>query len=67
MKEKADKGMKTNDIQVKDTVLVKQRKSKKFTSRFDPVPFQVVKKKGQWLLLEETESTSQEMHLILNG
>ena len=45
MKEKADRGRKTDDIQVKDTVLVKQKKRNKFTSRFDPVPFQVVKKR----------------------
>ena len=52
MKEKADKGRKTNDTQVNDVVLVKQKKRNNFTSRFDSVPFQVVRKKGTMVMAQ---------------
>ena len=48
MKQYADMKRKAKDstIQVGDTVLVRQRKDSKFTSKFDPRPFKVVRKKG---------------------
>ena len=48
MKEKADKTRKakSSTIKVGDAVLVKQRKQNKFSTRFDPNPFRVVKKNG---------------------
>ena len=44
MKEYADKRSKAqeNEIVVGDTVLVRQKKRNKFTTRFDPSPYQVV-------------------------
>ena len=48
MKEKADKTRKakSSTIKVGDAVLVKQRKQNKFSTRFNPNPFRVVKKNG---------------------
>ena len=48
MKQYADMKRKAKDstIQVGDTVLLRQRKDSKFTSKFDPLPFKVVHKKG---------------------
>ena len=46
MKENADKRRaKDSDLNIGDTVLVRQRKQNKFSTRFDPNPFQVVRKK----------------------
>ena len=48
MKEQADLKRRAQPSQLKigDTVLAKQRKQNKLSTRFDPNPFQVVKKKG---------------------
>ena len=35
-----------SQLKVGDTVLVRQRKQNKFCTRFDPVPFKVVRKRG---------------------
>jgi hypothetical protein len=36
---------KSSDIKIGDTVLARQRKQNKLSTRFDPVPFQVVRTK----------------------
>ena len=48
MKEYADAKQRARPSQLKvgDTVLARQRKQKKFCTRFDPVPFKVVRKRG---------------------
>ena len=37
---------KTSTIKIGDTVLARQRKHNKFSTRFDPLPFRVVRMKG---------------------
>ena len=48
MKENADRSRRASPLTLKrgDIVLVRQRKHNKFTTRFDPRPFEVVRKKG---------------------
>ena len=48
MKQHADtkRRTETSEIEIGDTVLVRQRKKSKFTSKFDQHPFKVVRKKG---------------------
>ena len=48
MKEYADtkSRAKQSNIQVGDTVLIRQRKENKWSTRFDPSPFKVVRRKG---------------------
>lgn len=53
MKEYADKRWraKTSRIQIGDTVLIRQKKRDKFSTKFDPVPFCVTVLPEQWLLV----------------
>ena len=48
MKEQADKRAKAQEAEmaIGDTVLIRQKKRNKFTTRFDPSPYQVVEIKG---------------------
>jgi hypothetical protein len=48
MKENADKKSraKVSSIQIGDSVLIHQRKQNKLSTKFDPSPFRVVRKKG---------------------
>ena len=48
MKQNADKRSQARNanILVGDTVLLRQKKQNKWSTRFDPVPFQVVRRKG---------------------
>ena len=48
MKQHADtkRRAEISEIEIGDTVLVRQRKKSKFTSKFDQHPFKVVRKKG---------------------
>ncbi len=48
MKEQADlkRRARPSQLKIDDTVLARQRKQNKLSTRFDPNPFQVVKKKG---------------------
>lgn len=48
MKENADAKRRARPLALKigDVVLVRQRKHNKFTTRFDPTPFEVVRKTG---------------------
>ena len=39
-------GNKPSNIQIGDTVLIRQRKENKWSMKFDPLPFRVVRKKG---------------------
>ena len=46
MKAHADKRSKTSNIQIGDSVLVRQRKQNKLSTRYNPYPFQVTSIKG---------------------
>ena len=48
MKEYADKNSKAkaSDIDIDDFILIRQRKQNKLSTKFDPSPFQVVRRKG---------------------
>ena len=46
---------KSSDIKIGDTVLARQRKQNKFSTRFDPVPFQVVRIKGTMITARRNE------------
>ena len=52
MKENADKksSAKDRDIQIVDSVLIRQKRGKKSSSNFDPKPYRVVKVKGATLM-----------------
>lgn len=55
----ADKAMnaKPSDIQVGDRVLVRQEKKDKFSTPFNPTPFQVVSKTGNSVVVETPSGT----------
>ncbi len=57
MKENADRRSraKESEIQVGDTVLLRQRKKNKWSTRFDPAPFQVVRRKGTMVTVVRNE------------
>ena len=57
MKENADKRARArvSIVAVGDTVLVRQRKRNKFTTRFDPSPFEVVRIKGTMVTAARNE------------
>ena len=46
---------KSSDIKIGDAVLARQRKQNKFSTRFDPVPFQVVRIKGTMITARRNE------------
>ena len=48
MKENADRRVRAqvSDLKIRETVLLLQRKKNKFSTKFDPSPFQVTRKKG---------------------
>lgn len=55
----ADKSMnaRPSDVQVGDQVLVRQEKKDKFSTSFDPSPFQVVSKTGNSVVVESQGGT----------
>ena len=57
MKERADKRSRScqPNIQIGDTVLVRQKKKDKFTTKFDPAPYKVIEVKGSMVTATRNE------------
>ena len=61
MKQNADRRAhsKPSDIKVGETVLIRQRKKNKFTTKFDPSPFQVVRVRGTMVTAVRNEKYAE--------
>ena len=57
MKERADKRFRTrkSNIRIGDTVLVRQKKKDKFTTKFEPAPYRLIEIKGSMITAVRNE------------